>query len=217
LYFSHKDLKSLIKKTLENKGEIGKRKQKRKKNRKPAPSQFTPSPRPTSALGPRKVQRPGRLRAHPFPPPWPADGRGPPVSRAPFPYLPPCSTWALCSRFQSRKQRDLLAFFANQRPTKFPLQSRSLCLHRSRKKQALDAPVKLGWISPGPTLSFSVVRASPFSLGPNQALRRDRGELLFIPVFSFRETVLGIEKSVVAGELLPAGNGATAPELVTAG
>jgi hypothetical protein len=36
-------------------------------------------------------------------------------------------------------------------------------------------------------------------------------------VFSFRETVLGIEKSVVAGELLPAGNGATAPELVTAG
>ena len=88
LYFSQKDLKSLFKKTLENKEEIGKRKQKRKKNRKPAPSQFTPSPRPTSALGPRKVQRPGRLRAHPFPPPWPADGRGPPVSRAPFP-LPP--------------------------------------------------------------------------------------------------------------------------------
>jgi hypothetical protein len=36
-------------------------------------------------------------------------------------------------------------------------------------------------------------------------------------VFSFRETVLGIEKSVVAGELLSAGNGATAPELVTVG
>ena len=60
-------------------------------------------------------------------------------------------------------------------------------------------------------------KPSPFSLGPNQALRRDRGELLFIPVFSFRETVLGIEKSVVAGELLSAGNGATAPELVTVG
>ena len=36
-------------------------------------------------------------------------------------------------------------------------------------------------------------------------------------MFSFRETVLGIEKSVVAGELETAGNGATAPELVTAG
>jgi len=32
-------------------------------------------------------------------------------------------------------------------------------LHRSRKNQALDALVKLGWISPGPTLFFSVVRA----------------------------------------------------------
>ena len=32
-------------------------------------------------------------------------------------------------------------------------------------------------------------------------------------VFSFRETVLGIEKPVVAGELLSAGNGATEPVL----
>ena len=49
--------------------------------------------------------------------------------------------------------------------------------------------------------------------GPNRAPPGTRGELLYPVVFSFRETVLGIEKPVVAGELLSAGNGATEPVL----
>ena len=52
--------------------------------------------------------------------------------------------------------------------------------------------------------------------GPSKAPPRVRGELLVPMVFSFRETVLGIEKPVVAGELVPAGNGATVPDGRTA-
>ena len=60
MYFVYlqKDLKSLFKKTLENKGEIGKRKQKRKRKKiKGKPSQThslacLPSPRPNSSHGP---------------------------------------------------------------------------------------------------------------------------------------------------------------------
>ena len=47
----------------------------------------------------------------------------------------------------------------------------------------------------------------PSFFGPSKAPPRVRGELLVPMVFSFRETVLGIEKPVVAGELLSAGNG----------
>jgi len=54
---------------------------------------------------------------------------------------------------------DFLALFANQAPIKLLLKSRSFRLHLSRENQALDALVKLGWISSGPTSFFSVVCA----------------------------------------------------------
>ena len=55
-----------------------------------------------------------------------------------------------------------------------------------------------------PKAKSATARRAPLSLllGPSKTLQRVRGELLYPVVFSFRETVLGIEKPVVAGELL---------------
>ena len=49
-------------------------------------------------------------------------------------------------------------------------------------------------------------------LGPTKHPQRDPGELLYPVAFSFRDLVHGIVKSVDAGELPAAVNGAAAPE-----
>ena len=59
--------------------------------------------------------------------------------------------------------------------------------------------------------------APSFSLGPSNGPSRDRGELPILPAFSFRNLVLGIGNSVIAGELLSTGNGAAAPEQTAGG
>ena len=59
----------------------------------------------------------------------------------------------------SNPNRGFLAFFVESSPIKFPPPKPQFRLHLSHKNQALDAPVKLGWISPGPASFFSVERA----------------------------------------------------------
>jgi len=82
LFIFKKDLKSLFKKTLENKGEIGKRKQKRKikkgKPSHPLACFFPPAQQPRSAQQPR----PNPALQHFFPFPSLADSWDRPLSLA---------------------------------------------------------------------------------------------------------------------------------------
>jgi hypothetical protein len=144
MYFVYlqKDLKSLFKKTLENKGEVGKKKQKRKRRKKrshpletsqPGAAQFSPahsfspaclsfSPAPPSPCDPAQIGPACGPVAMPhvralIPLLFVADGTGPHVSTLSF-FLPGESKPVTNSGPNPIRERDFLPFFANREPIK---------------------------------------------------------------------------------------------------
>ena len=151
-------------------GKKTEKKKKRKKRGKPSqpPGLFLPPPPRSAHFAFPGPAVPAAQRT-PFSP-SPLSGRqsGPallPMMRGargtapPLFFLGSYPTRTQLGPMRSLGNRDFVSFFNNRDPIKLLLQSRSFRLHRSRKNKALDALVKLGWISPGPTLFFSMVRA----------------------------------------------------------
>ena len=87
----------------------------------PLPSFFPPSLDPLLLPGPAVPAAQARAHSLSPPSPWPADGWGPLVSRAPFPFLQPSPRWTLPRPNQSRNRRNFLAKGVKSSPIKlFP-------------------------------------------------------------------------------------------------